>query len=174
MSWWIPYIHRPFKTPMHKYMHTSTHTYTHYGLCERWVWNWKLLAKLWQLCADKLTQATELRLLWIAPGVLIASPQTARTTCSLVCSPWGKCHGSILFFFFIYLTNQSAHFTHRGFWSITDELFTSTPVFVLVYKDQECVACAQSWRIWHADIFFFSPPSQNTPLTLSPLSQHFF
>ena len=79
--------------------------------------------------------------------------------------------------FIPYQRNQKAHITptvHRGFMTIADGLLVSVPKFVLVYKEQECIACAQSCRIWPADIFLFSTPSQNAPLTLSLVSQHFF
>lgn len=104
---------------MHKYTHTYTqyaprHAHTH-GRCERGVWNWKRLPELWQLCADELTQATELRLLCIAPGSLIAVLQTLRTTCSLQCSPWGKCHGSGLYSLYSLSERpECSHYTEHG------------------------------------------------------------
>lgn len=57
----------PFEPPVRANMHRH--------MTEKVVQNWKLLLEHRQLCTDGFAQDTELQLLCIAPGLLIAGPQ---------------------------------------------------------------------------------------------------
>lgn len=60
----------PFEPPVRTNMHRH--------MTEKVVQNWKLLPEHRQLWADGFAQDTELQLLCIAPGLLIAGPQRDR------------------------------------------------------------------------------------------------
>lgn len=131
------------------------------------VWNWKLLCQLQELCADELAQVTELHPLSIAPGSLIADTQSDPFVTAVSLREKKKISRLRLLF------SLCSHCAGPGgdFCRVMPQC---PPWFSPLHRPQECVVCAKSWRIWHADISLFSTPSQNAPWALSPVSQHFF